>query len=81
MDKPEIDYPCEWEYKIIGHSEDALRQAAASIAPPGHSIAQGKESKQGKYCSLGLTILVTDEAHRHRLFASLKAHAEIVFVL
>ncbi len=81
MDKPEIEYPCEWEYKIIGHSEDSLRQAVASIAPPGYSIAPGKESKQGKYCSLGLTVQVSDDEQRLKIFADLKVHADIVFVL
>ena len=29
MKRPKIEYPCEWEYLIIGKDEDSLRQAAS----------------------------------------------------
>ncbi len=81
MDKPEIEYPCEWDYKIIGHSEKSLRAAVTEIAPTDHKIAPGKESKQGKYISLCLTMQVIHEEQRLQVFAALKAHADILFVL
>ena len=81
MDKPEIDYPCAWDYRIIGRSEELLRTAASGIAPADHKIAPGKESKQGKYISLCLTVQVIHEEQRLNLFAALKDHADIMFVL
>lgn len=81
MDKPNIDYPCDWEYRLIGRTEDGLREAVVAIVPGEHKLAPGKESKGGKYISLCLTVQVTSEAHRHELFASLKAHADVLFVL
>ena len=29
--KPEIQYPCLWEYKVIGEDEFAMRQAIAEL--------------------------------------------------
>ena len=81
MDKPEIDYPCDWDYRLIGRSEEVLRAAATGIAPADHKLAPGKESKQGKYISLCLTVQVIDEQQRLTLFAALKAHADILYVL
>lgn len=81
MDKPDIDYPCDWEYRLIGRSEEILCAAAATIAPEGHKISPGKESKQGKYISLCLTVQVKHEEQRLQLFAALKAHGDILFVL
>ncbi len=81
MDKPEIEYPCEWDYRLIGRSEESLRTAVAGIAPADHKIAPGKESKQGKYISLCLTMQVIHEEQRLQVFAALKAHADVLFVL
>ena len=81
MDKPNIDYPCDWEYRLIGLSEQALRAAVASIVSREHTLEPSKESKKGKYVSYSLTVQVTDEGHRHKLFEELKVHADIQFVL
>ncbi|MDF1838705.1 MAG: DUF493 domain-containing protein [Planctomycetota bacterium] len=81
MDKPEIEYPCEWDYRVIGFTEELLRAAVAELVSDEHRLVPGKESKQGKYISLCLTVQVVDESHRHALFASLKAHGDILFVL
>ena len=81
MDKPIIDYPCDWEYRLIGLSEQVLRAAVVSLVPSEHKLEPSKESKKGKYVSYCLTVQVIDEGHRHRLFEALKVHVDIQFVL
>jgi putative lipoic acid-binding regulatory protein len=81
MDRPDIDYPCAWDYRLIGRSEEILRAAAAQIAPPDHQIEAGQQSKQGSYCSLSLTVTVLDEGQRLEIFHALKAHVDVLFVL
>ncbi|MFT4649698.1 MAG: putative lipoic acid-binding regulatory protein [Planctomycetota bacterium] len=81
MDKPEIEYPCDWDYRLIGRSEEVLRAAASDIAPANHKIAQGQQSKQGSYISLSLTVYVAHEEQRLQIFDALKAHVDVLFVL
>jgi putative lipoic acid-binding regulatory protein len=81
MDKPEIEYPCDWDYRLIGRSEEVLLAAIACIAPADHKVAQGQQSKQGSYISLSLTVKVANEKQRLQIFGALKAHVDILFVL
>ena len=80
--KPELQYPCPWEYKVIGESESAMRRAIAEIFMElDHAVAFSHSSRTGKYCSLLVGITVADEEQRLSLFASLKAHRDIKIVL
>jgi uncharacterized protein len=80
--RPEIDYPCDWSYQVIGPDEQELRRAVAEVigdAP--HTLKSGNTSKGGKYLSLGLEVRVVDEQQRLRIFELLSAHAAVKFVL
>jgi putative lipoic acid-binding regulatory protein len=80
--RPEIEYPCRWSYRIIGADEERLRAAASQVvgdAP--HSLARGRESSGGKYRSLELDVLLRDEEHRLALFEALGEHPDVRFVL
>jgi uncharacterized protein len=80
--KPEIDYPCTWSYRIIGLDELRMRSAVREIiGEVEHTLTFGLESPQGKYRSLQLELVVGDEEHRLRIFASLKKHPDVRFVL
>jgi putative lipoic acid-binding regulatory protein len=82
--RPEIDYPCRWEYKTIGRNEGHMREAVGQIMAAeelDYSLAPSNSSRTGKYCSLILAVIVEDEHHRNRIFAALTAHEHIVMVL
>jgi len=80
--KPQIDYPCSWEYKVIGNDEFALRQAVAAVmADAEYEVSFSHFSRTGKYCSLSVELTVVDEEQRMSLFAALKRHRDILFVL
>ena len=80
--KPEIDYPCVWQYKVIGTSEQELRQAIAQVAANSdHTVALSKNSATGKYCSLNLEMTVLDEAHRLSTYEALFRHGSVKIVL
>lgn len=81
-DKLQLDYPCSWEYKIIGADEDAVRDAVAEIlGETDYDLTLSNTSRRGKYTSLLLELTVVDEAHRLGLFESLRAHEAIIMVL
>ena len=81
MDKPEIKYPCQWDYTVIGADESLLRKAVDECCcGKEHSLEFSKKSKPGKYVSLTVKAKVTDEAERVKLFASMGKHPAVKMV-
>ena len=81
--KPQIDYPCEWDYTLIGLSEDRLRRAAAEVVGKGlpQTCEPSRRSAGGKYCSLTLRVRVENESQRVGLHEALCRHRDVVMVL
>ncbi len=80
--KPDIDYPCQWIYKVIGHDESQLRQLIAElVGDRDHDLSLSRRSTKGKYTSLRLELTVTDEADRLRLFTALSNHPAVRVVM
>jgi len=88
--KTEIEYPCPWDFKIIGTSEAAMRAAVQACLDKSLSRASGERefelgtsrtSNGGKYVSLRLNLMVMDEAERNGIFSSLAGHPEIRIVI
>jgi len=81
-DKPDIDYPTRWDYRIIGEDERRIRIAVAGIVgnvPFVLSLAN--RSKRARYVSLHLTLEVENESHRLRVFEELRRHEDVRYVL
>ena len=73
MPKLEIEYPCEWEYNIIGVQEAQLREAAQfAVGEKKHTFTASNRSSGGKYQSFKLRLIVDDEAERLAIFELLK---------
>ena len=80
--KPELEYPCAWEYKVIEADQFAIRQAVAEIMGDlDYDVTLSHFSRTGKYCSLLVALTVADEQQRTSLFTALKAHEDILMVL
>jgi putative lipoic acid-binding regulatory protein len=88
--QPDIEYPCPWDYKIIGTSEAALREAVGHCLKLALHEAGGdrefelgtsRTSNGGKYVSLNLNLMVLNEAERKLIFSSLADHPEIRIVI
>lgn len=78
----QIDYPCHWQYKLIGMDETALKHAIQEIiADHEHTIAHSNRSSSGKYISLNVELEVYSEEHRDTFFFKLRDHAHIKFVI
>ncbi len=76
-----IDYPCEWIYKVIGRDKESVDGAIASIIQDNaYYINISNTSKTGKYLSFDVTIMVSDEAYRNKIYQALKGHDDIKFV-
>ncbi len=80
--KPEVSYPCQWEFKIIGTDEPALRRAIEHIVGDrAYQLSVSNRSRGGKYCSLRLVVRVDDEASRNTLFEALRDHEDVTTLL
>ncbi len=76
-----IDYPCEWLYKVIGSNKESVHNAVAGIIQNNeYHINDSNTSKTGKYQSFNVTVMVSDEAYRNNIYQALKGHDDIKFV-
>jgi len=80
--KPEISYPCQWQYKLIGEERTAILAVIEQTVDIARcQIVEGNASSSGKYLSLNLEIEVISEAERLRLYEVFSNHSAIRVVL
>ncbi|MFT5387951.1 MAG: putative lipoic acid-binding regulatory protein [Candidatus Omnitrophota bacterium] len=81
-EKPEINYPCQWTYKIFGLSEDELKEVAAQIMGDKiYTFKHSMNSKKGKYVSCSLITVVQTDSERNQLFTLLQKSEAVKMVL
>jgi putative lipoic acid-binding regulatory protein len=82
MQKPILEYPCEWSYRLIGTDEQLLREAAASaVGGKPCTIERSNSSAAGKYLSVNLSLSVSDEVERLAILERLKGCRAIKIIL
>lgn len=80
--RPNIEYPCEWNYKIISQqANDAVEAAEEAAKGFKFEITSSNISKKGKYISINLTVEVKNEEERNLVFGKLEANEKVVMVL
>lgn len=80
--KLQLDYPCNWSYKVVGEEREKLENAIREVVlEREHSISHSNTSSGGKYISLNLELLVHNEDDRQFIYEALKAHQHIRMVL
>jgi len=81
-DKAEIEYPCAWNYKIIGLDVEALQKAVAMVlGAQQYLLTHSRSSTGGKYQSMSLETVVETEERRNAIYNSLKNHAAVRMIL
>jgi len=80
--KLEIEYPCNWCYKVIASEKEALQKAVKDVIDEReHTLTDSNKSKTGKFVSMNLDMLVHNEDDRQFIFDALKKHQNIKMVL
>ena len=80
--KAEIDYPCVWQYKVIGmHREEVQAAVAQCLGDMPYALSDSRRSGSGKYISMGLEVSVDNEEERLALYSALAEHPAIKVVL
>lgn len=80
--KLELEYPCNWCYKVVAYERAGIEIAAMEIfGERKYSLNPSKTSSGGKYISMNLELLVHNEDERTYFYETLKAHPHIKMVL
>jgi len=67
--KPQIEYPCYWDYKVIGRDSALIPQNIEIILDNfDYSQRFSNQSKSGKYSSFSISVWVENERERDHLF-------------
>jgi hypothetical protein len=81
-ERPEIEYPCTWAYKVIGEDRAVLIDIIIEACSP-HvvAISHSHASRQGKYHSVNAELVIPDATTRLRIYEILKSNAAVKIVL
>lgn len=82
MNKPNIEYPCTWSYKIIGSDRKLIPQNVRIILENyEYTFRPSKKSTTGKYVSFHCSVKVESEEERNRIFVMLQNIPTVKMVL
>ncbi|MDW7771703.1 MAG: DUF493 domain-containing protein [Desulfobulbaceae bacterium] len=80
--KARINYPCSWQYKIIGEDRAAMQELVAStLADRPYTLTLSNVSRSGRYVAMNLELTVDDEEQRLALYRILAASRETKVVI
>jgi len=78
----ELSYPCTWVYKVIGRSEEAVREAIRDVLQERErKVCVSRKSASGKYCCLNVELTVHDATDRVEIYNALSSHPLTKIVL
>lgn len=81
-EKPEIEYPCDWVYKVIGEDPVVMKELIITACAPAEvKVEHSHTSSKGKYHSLNASLVVEDEVQRLQIYDLLKNHPAVKVVL
>ena len=80
--RPEINYPTEWGFKLIGRDKERLLSCIKEImGEKKHSCSLGNASKTGKFHSYNASCSVESEEERNKIFSFFKEHDDVEMVI
>jgi putative lipoic acid-binding regulatory protein len=81
-ERPEIEYPCEWGYKLIGRDKVKLEACIFDIVGErAYKTKAGNSSSKGKFHSINMTCKVESEGDRNRIFKAFSDHEDVKMVI
>ena len=80
--RPEIEYPCEWSYKVIGKDVDKILEAIEDAASGlKYDVTPSNISRNGNYFSLNFKVEVPSEVVRDFIYQKLESNSNIKVIL
>jgi putative lipoic acid-binding regulatory protein len=82
QEKPKIEYPTNWGFKLIGRDKDALLACIKeAMGEKEHLCSLGNASRTGKFHSYNASCNVATEEERNRIFKYFEDHADVDMVI
>ena len=82
QDKPKIEYPTQWGFKLIGRDKEALlRCIKEAMEGKEHLCSLGNASKTGKFHSYNASCVVESQEERDRIFKYCQEHNDVDMVI
>jgi len=73
MEKPIVEYPCKWSFRLIGSDMQLIRKAVEEYMNDlTYTLLHSNTSSSGKYVSLNLETVVSNENARNQIYDDLK---------
>lgn len=80
--KLELDYPCNWTYKLVIRHEQNIKKIIKEVLEDRkHGVKASKTSSKGKFKSYTLDLIVENEEDRKDLYKILGDHEHIKMVV
>ena len=80
--KPKINYPCNWGFKIIGTDKEKLESCIFDImAHRNYKCREGNISSKGKSISINADCEVSSQEERDELFKAFRDHCDVKMVI
>lgn len=81
-DKPKIDYPTQWGFKVIGRDKEQLLKCITEVmGDKTHQCKLGNSSKTGKFHTYNASCSVESEIERKTIFSYFEAHDAVKMVI
>jgi len=81
-EKPEINYPTDWGFKLIGRDKIELERCIKEImGDKEHKCRIGNVSKNGKFHSYNASCIVDSEDERNKIFQEFEKHTAVKMVI
>ena len=80
--KPTIEYPTQWGFKIIGRNEAKLKACIKEVmGEKAHQCTLGNRSKTGKFTTYNASCMVESQEERDTLFKAFQEHEDVEMVI
>jgi putative lipoic acid-binding regulatory protein len=81
-EKPQIEYPTRWGFKLVGKNKEALHACIKEVmGEKEHLCSTGNVSKNGKFHSYNASCTVESQEERDRLFKCFQEHDDVKMVI
>lgn len=81
-EKPQIDYPTNWGFKLIGRDKEKLLSCIKEVmGDKEHLCSSGNASKTGKFHSYNTSCVVESEEERNKIFKCFEDHKDVEMVI
>ncbi len=81
-EKPKIEYPIKWGFKVIGKDKSKLEEIIKEILKDKeHSCKFSNVSKSGKFTSFNAECIVDCEEERDAIYKAFNEHSDVNYVM